>query len=105
MLDKNLLRGRAALSFGLMMQLLQDMNGHIATGGAMTDDDRIEIIAQSLWLGMFGVTAISAEWQQWATDHPNGANEYRDRAREMFDVHSGHTQANASHHSSLGWLP
>ena len=88
-----------------MMQLLQDMNGHIATGGAMTDDDRIEIIAQSLWLGRFGVTAITGEWQQWVLDHPNEAKALRDKATEMFSVHKGYMGPNATHHSSLGWVP
>ena len=71
----------------------------------MNDDVRIEIVAQSLWLKMFGVTSITAAWQDWSIAHSGEANLLRDKAKAMLDVHRGHTQANITNHSSLGWLP
>jgi hypothetical protein len=64
----------------------------------MTRADRIEILAQAMWLGMFGITAIRQDWLDYATNNAMAATALRTQAGQMLDVSAGATQ------SSLGWM-
>jgi hypothetical protein len=75
----------------------------------MTNDEMIEILAMNIWKGVFGLTAITAEWQEWAKTHSTEANALRGRAEEMIGAalaHAGQgaTKTRTAHHTSLGWL-
>lgn len=69
---------------------------------AMTDDDRIEIVAQSLMLGYFGETALLPRWQEFTVSNPDETAAFRTQAREMLGI--AKSSAKNVHHS-LGWVP
>lgn len=65
----------------------------------MTDDERVEILAQAMWMGNFGVIQIDPRWQKWAEDNPEKAKTLRDKGKEMLEF----SKSYSTH--SLGWLP
>lgn len=75
----------------------------------MDNETRIEILAMNIWLKIFGVTALTPEWIEFAKQNPDKANSLRSQAAEMIGVANSHAGSNAppktSHHHSLGWLP
>lgn len=64
----------------------------------MTDDDRIEILAQAIWMQEFGHIALNPRWLAYAKDNPDEAAALRKRAKTMIDTARPHR------HHSLGWL-
>jgi hypothetical protein len=76
----------------------------------MTNDPHVEILAQGIWLEMFGVTALQAPWIEWSKANPAEAGALRARASEMIGVakaQAGKPVAHGSrtsHNHSLGWL-
>jgi hypothetical protein len=65
----------------------------------MTRQDRVEILAQAMWLGMFGVTAVRQDWLDYATNNAAAATDLRNRASNMLDVAEAAGPLN-----SLGWI-
>lgn len=65
----------------------------------MTDDDRIEILAQALWMKHFGITVLDQRWVAYAKANPDVADSLREQAKAMIETARPHTT------HSLGWLP
>jgi hypothetical protein len=65
----------------------------------MTDEDRIEILSQALWMKHFGVTQVRPEWTAFANSNQDQANELRQKAKTMIEAARPHKT------HSLGWLP
>ena len=76
----------------------------------MTDEQRVEILAMNMWLGLYGVTAIRPEWTEWAGANRGKANALRVKAAVMVGVATGQkgrdkkAAPRTAHHHSLGWL-
>lgn len=66
---------------------------------AVTDDDRVEILAQAMWMGQHGTIVITPRWQEWSSQNKKDADALRDKARDMIGAAKGQT------HHSLGWIP
>lgn len=79
--------------------------GDFAGDDIMTDDERIELLAQALWTHVYGVRHVTTRWRAFADTNSDQANQLRAKAKEML-----HTADSASAgvtkrpHSSLGWL-
>jgi hypothetical protein len=71
-------------------------------------EHHVEVVAQALWLRMFGERRITAAWTTFAHENPNAAAEFRAKADEMLCVHEGQPKdqpgSRTTHHTSLGWL-
>lgn len=72
----------------------------------MTDDERVELLAQALWLKVYGLRTILPKWQVFAATDAEGARELRNKAATMLGTAQGATGGFGSRgpHSSLGWL-
>lgn len=72
----------------------------------MTDEERVELLAQALWLRTFGVRKITPKWQAFAATDTAQVRALRDKASAMLGV--AQTAAGGPGlkrpHSSLGWL-
>jgi hypothetical protein len=71
----------------------------------MTDEERVELLAQALFTHVFGLRYLTPRWENFAKANPGEADKFRARAKEML-----HTSDSASPgvtkrpFSSLGWL-
>jgi hypothetical protein len=65
----------------------------------MTDEDRIEILAQALWMKRYGIAQVRPEWMAYSKNDPTMADSYRRQAKSMIESARPHKT------HSLGWLP
>jgi len=74
------------------------------------DRDLTEILAMNLWMGGYGQTSITHEWQEFAKSHPAKARQFRAQADDMLGVAHSHIEqgkrakAKTTHHTGLDWL-
>jgi hypothetical protein len=71
-------------------------------------DHHIEVLAQAMWLGRFGVKQIQPAWVDWTDWNPDRARILREQARQMLGVSLAHvalpTAPRMTNHHSLSWL-
>jgi hypothetical protein len=73
----------------------------------MTDSERIELLAQALWLRTFGLRRLTPQWQAFAAVNATAAAPFRTKAAAMLDTAQGAITGAPGRkrpHSSLGWL-
>ena len=72
----------------------------------MTDDERIELLAQALWTRVYGLRRLTPKWQAFVATDTAQVQALRTKAREMLGIAQSATGGAATRrpHSSLGWL-
>ena len=72
----------------------------------MTDPERIELLAQALWLRTIGMRRLTSAWTTFAEVNTAAATQYRTKAQSMLDTAGGSTTGVGFRrpYTSLGWL-
>lgn len=72
----------------------------------MTDDERVELLAQALWTRVYGVRKITPKWQAFTAANATEARALREKAAVMLGTAQSATGGPGLKrpHSSLGWL-
>jgi hypothetical protein len=72
----------------------------------MTDEERVELLAQALWSRVYGMRRITSRWQAFASANTVVAQQYRTKAQQMLGTAQSATGGPGARrpHSSLGWL-